>query len=210
MRTIKKIIFCLLFIGFNSCILFKKEINKPVTVCFADSPIIPTFSSTGITTKYIGSVTQEEIAISFLKNFNNEGSNTKNITLVKTEDNADFMVQLISLEISESSKTEKINDSKSPNNGQEVVLNTVQCSATFKLIKNSDKKRNLSTCNNIKSKTEKLKNNRDLGDLVFGTNKDRSEYSTKLLSDLICINLAEDVGRRVWVPITRRIAKNIK
>jgi len=210
MRISKYIILLITLIQFNSCVLFKKEISKPITICFIDTIISPRLSSSGITTKYIGMVSSEEISAGFLKNFISEGDNTTNVTLVKSEQNADFTLKFISLDISETSKTEKINDSKSPHNGQDVVLNTVECSASFKVIKNSDKKKDLMSCNNIKSRTEKLKNNRDLGDLLFGTNKNKTEYRTKLLSDRICLNLAEDVGRRIWVPITRRIAKNLK
>ncbi|MCE3260528.1 MAG: hypothetical protein K0S12_2169, partial [Bacteroidetes bacterium] len=94
-------------------------------------------------------------------------------------------------------------------NGMEIVLNSVECSAEFEITDTRNKSKKLLNCYNSKSRTEKLKNNRDAGDLIFGTNKDKTEYRTKLLSDNVCLNLTQDVGRRIWVPITRRISNNL-
>lgn len=207
MRIVYYIIIILLL---SSCTMFKKEISRPVTV-FVDQTIpLPYNSNNGIAVKYIGNVSDQAIGEGFMKNFLQEAGNTKNVTLVQDENNAEFTLKLISFDITENSKSETINDPKSPNNGQQVVLNSVDCSISYKLIINKNKNKNLMACSNIKSRSEKLKNNRDVGDLIFGTNKDRSQYRTKLMSDNICLNLAEDVGRRIWVPITRRIAKNLK
>lgn len=194
----------------SSCTIFKKEISRPVTVYVDQTTPLPHNNSNGIAVKYIGNVSDQAIGEGFMKNFLQEGANTKNVTLVQDENSAEFTLKLVSFDITENSKSETINDSKSPNNGQQVVLNSVDCSVSYKLILNKNKNKNLMTCSNIKSRSEKLKNNRDAGDLLFGTNKDRSQYRTKLMSDDICLNLAEDVGRRIWVPITRRIAKNLK
>lgn len=194
----------------SSCTIFKKEISRPVTVYVDQTAPLPHNNSNGIAVKYIGNVSDQAIGEGFMKNFLQEGANTKNVTLVQDENTAEFTLKLVSFDITENSKSETINDSKSPNNGQQVVLNSVDCSVSYKLILNKNKNKNLMTCSNIKSRSEKLKNNRDAGDLLFGTNKDRSQYRTKLMSDDICLNLAEDVGRRIWVPITRRIAKNLK
>lgn len=205
----KKISIIILIFFLSSCTAFKKEISKPVTVYTDQSTPMPNNRSNGISTKYIGNVSDQTIGEGFMKNFLQEAGNTKNVSLVQDESNADFTLKLISFDITENSKTETINDSKSPLNGQQVVLNSVDCSVTYKLINNKNKKKDLMACSNIKSRSEKLKNNRDAGDLLFGTNKDKTQYRTKLMADNICLNLAEDVGRRIWVPITRRIAKNL-
>lgn len=158
----------------------------------------------------MGLVSDEEISNGFISSLKNEGGITHNVTMVDDETKADYTLNVVLLQITEGSKTEIIDDPKSPYNGQHVILNTVDCSATIKVVDNKNKSVNLQECRNTKSKSEDLKNNRNAGDLLFGTNKDRTEYRTKLLSEKICLNLAEDVGRRVWVPITKRIAKNIK
>jgi hypothetical protein len=193
----------------SSCTLFKKEIHKNVTVFIQSYPTVPTYNTSEFVVKYFGNVSDDAICEGFSKNFIAEAERTNNVTIVKTEEEAQFTLSLLSFEITESSKNETINDDKSPFNGQQIVLTTIDCTASYKLIDNSNKNKNLSACSNTKSRSEKLKNNRDVGDLVFGSNKDKTQYRTKLLSDDIYLTLAEDVGRRIWVPITKRISKNL-
>jgi len=211
MKTFKRIvlIFICLF-GLYACTLFKKSISKPVIVAMPDTSVPVKINSTAFNSKYVNSLSQEQLASDFLKNFESEAKITRNVTFQNVESGADFVVKIISLNITESSKIEKISDEKSPYNGQEMVLNTIDCSTEVEItdIKKGNKK--LSNCYNSKSRSEKLKNNRDLGDLIMGSNKDHTNYRTKLLQDDICNELAKDVGRRVWVPISRRIAKAIK
>lgn len=211
MKTFKRIvlIFICLF-GLYACTLFKKSISKPVIVAMPDTSVPVKINSTAFNSKYVNSLSQEQLASDFLKNFESEAKITRNVTFQNVETGADFVVKILSLNITESSKVEKISDEKSPYNGQEMVLNTIDCSTEVEItdIKKGNKK--LSNCYNSKSRSEKLKNNRDLGDLIMGSNKDHTNYRTKLLQDDICNELAKDVGRRVWVPISRRIAKAIK
>jgi len=210
MQKNKIILFkCAVLFLFSTCTVFKKEIKKPVTVA-----LMGTFSASikqnAPYIKYANVHSTEEITIAFLKNFESEANTTKNVTFKFNDESADFTLTITSLEITESSKIETINDSKSPYNGQQIELNTVDCSVQIAIINTKNKTKHLMDCSNIKSRSEKVKNNRDLGDLITGSNKDNTKYRTKLLSDNICVNLAEDVGRRVWVPITRRISKNLK
>ena len=208
MKKLLKLFATLLLIG--GCTVFKKSIPKPVTVYFDNNAIMPEYNTIGAHVKYVGLVPDDQIANGFMDNFISEGKLTTNVTLVEKEDKADFTLKIQSLTISENSKTETITDPKSNYNGQEVMLNSVECTARVKVINNKNKTKNLMICSNSKIRSEKVKNNRDLGDLVTGGNKDHTQYRTKLLSDEICLHLAKDVGRRVWVPITRRIAKNLK
>jgi hypothetical protein len=160
--------------------------------------------------KYANVHSTEEITHAFLKSFESEANLTKNVSFKLNDESADFLLTVKVLDISESSKLETINDSKSPYNGQQIELNSIDCSVQIAIVNTKNKTKHLMDCSNIKSRSEKVKNNRDLGDLITGSNKDHTQYRTKLLNDNICINLAEDVGRRVWVPITRRISKNLK
>jgi hypothetical protein len=207
----RKLFYIFLLASFlPACTVFKKSISKPVTVFVDTKPVMPGYSTLGAYVKYVGNVSDDRIAQGFMDNFLSEGRSTTNVTLVNDPATADFTLELISFDVSERSNSETISDPKSSYNGQSVMLNSVEVSATFKVINNKNKDKKLMSCSNSKIRTEKYKNNRDLGDLVTGTNKDHTKYHTKLLSDDICLNLAQDVGRRVWVPITRRIAKNLK
>jgi hypothetical protein len=46
--------------------------------------------------------------------------------------------------------------------------------------------------------------------LLSGTNKDNSIYRTKLMPAEIGLTLTQDVGRRIWVPITKKLSKKQK
>jgi len=204
---LKKIsLILLVMITLQTCTLFKKGISKPVVIAFADRSVPITISSTAFNAKYTVNLSEWGLTENFLKGFDSEAKFTKNVTVVSEENNADYILRVTSLKITESSKVEKISDEKSPYNGQEMVLNTIDVSVDVEITNAKDKTKKLSTCSNTKSRSEKMKNNRDVGDLIMGTNKDHTNYRTKLLDDNICNNLSEDVGRRIWVPITRRIA----
>lgn len=193
-------------ITLQTCTLFKKGISKPVTIAMPDRSVPVNISSTALNAKYTVNLSEAGLTENFLKGFDNEAKFTKNVTIVSEEANADYILKVVSLKIVESSKVEKISDEKSPYNGQEMVLNTIDVTAEVEITNAKDKSKKLNGCSNTKSRSEKLKNNRDVGDLIMGTNKDHTNYRTKLLDDGICNNLSEDVGRRIWVPITRRIA----
>lgn len=204
------LIVALFFVGFFACTLFKKNISKPVIIAMPDITAIITVNTTAFNAKYIVNLSNDEVLKQFLIGFDSEAKITKNVTFKNEEEGSDFIVKIKSITITESSKVEKISDEKSPYNGQEVVLNMVACAAEIEIINTKNKTKKLSSCFNTKSRSEKLKNNRDIGDLISGGNKDHTTYRSKLLSDDICIKLSEDVGRRIWVPISRRIAKTQK
>lgn len=210
MRFLKIILMSALIVsGFNTCTILKKDITKPVVLAMPDKSIDVTVNSTAFNTKYSNNLSKEDLADQFLENFEREAEITTNVTLTNDEKGSDFIIKVKSLTINETSKTETVNDEKSPYYGQEIVLNTIECSAEVEIINTKDKTKTLKNCYNSKIRSEELKNNRDLVDLVVGTNRDHTSYRTKLLADDICINLAGDVGQRIWVPITRRIAKAI-
>lgn len=194
----------------NACTLFKKGISKPVTISISDSTFLAEKNAKANYIKYLDLQSPERLTSAFLKGFKSEAAITKNVSLKFNDDNADFILKVKRLVISESSKLETISDPKSPFNGQQVELNVVESSVTIEIIDTKNKTKKLMDCFNSKDRTEKLKNNRDIGDLITGTNKDNTQYRTKLLSDNICLNLSEDVGRRIWVPLTRRIVKALK
>jgi hypothetical protein len=199
----------LLSISFQSCILFKKKVTKPVVINVVKDQAIVLIESNLPYTKYIQAYKQDSIFLKFMKGFNFEASFTSNVTLVfNEEDKASYTLLIKKIIVNESSSVETINNEKSEFNGKQVELHRVNCSAEVELIKLSDSKQLPIVCKNNKDKTEKIKNSRDISDLISGSNKDNTIYRTKLLSSDVGMDLAEDVGKRIWVPITRKLAKN--
>ncbi len=196
----------LLAINFNSCTAFKKNISKPVTIALPDTLFNAAISSTAQYTKYTTTITSQQAVSAFLKGFIFEAKNTPNVTLLFGTDKADYVLRLKYLKIEESSKTEKINDTKSPYNGMEALLNVVSVTGEFEITETRNPTKKLNPCSNNKQRSESETSNRNLDDLITGANKDHTKYHTKTLSDNIATSLSEDVGRRIWVPITRRIA----
>jgi hypothetical protein len=209
MRTIKSLIIICLAAFINSCILFKKEIPKPVVIKIITPENFATVQMNANYSKYVSGDAAYYQA-QFLNGFMNEAKITKNVTIDNNALNPDFILEIKKITVTESDFTQTVNDAKSENNGKEYLLNKVECYGEVDCIDGKTNKKIGMSCTNVKSKQEKLKNNRNLGDLISGTNKDRSTYRQKLLSDDIARQLTDDVGRRVWVPISKRIKKSLK
>lgn len=201
---------CFAVILLNHCTLFKKKIDQPVVVALSDTTFVAFIHSTALNSKYTSTITPQEVISYFMKGFKSEAKITPNVKLQFSEGGADYILKFKNLEVIETSTTQVINDPKSKYNGQEVVLNTVDVKADLEISSSKDPSKKLNDCSNSKQRQESETNNRNIDDLISGTNKDRSLYRTKLLNDHIALTLSEDVGRRIWVPITRRVAKTLK
>jgi hypothetical protein len=210
MRLCIKTLVCLsgLFL-INACTLFKKEITKPLIVSMSDTSFNVLVTSTADYMKYSATYSKEQIAKAFLIGFKHEASITKNVSLQFDDAGADFIVKVKMLTITESTRSDTIKNPKSPYNGQMVRLNVLESRADLEVTDVKHHKA-LGDCTNSKSRSEKETNNRSLDELVAGTNKDNTQYRTKLLDNDICLTLTQDVGRRIWMPLTRRMAKAIK
>jgi hypothetical protein len=203
-RIFSGFILCILVLG--NCTLFKKQIVKPTVIALPDTLFVASTVSTVSFAKYLDHATVQQYARAFLKSFKGEAAITKNITLTYSEANADFILKVKSLTLKESSRLERITDPKSMYNGREIELNSVECSAVLEIEDVKNKTKKLNNCTNSKTRSEQFTNNRNLDDLVNGANRNNTNYRTKLLDDNICLNLSGDVGRRIWTPVTRRIA----
>ena len=62
-------------------------------------------------------------------------------------------------------------------NGQQVVLNSVDVKAYFEIVNKITLKKMMG-CYNNKQRAESETNNRNLDDLIAGTNKDKTQYRT--------------------------------
>ncbi len=195
---------------FSSCTLFKKEISKPVTVKIISPKEPCTIQLQAGFPKYVNTINEEVYRQKFITSLIEEGKLTKNVTIVDGSLNADILLEIKNITITESDFAETVNDEKSPMNGQQFYLNKVECSALVNCVDARTGKQIGMSCSNTKLRQEKLKNSRDLGDLITGQNKDHTTYRQKLLRDDIAQDLCSDVGRRIWVPITKRIKKHQK
>ena len=194
----------------SACTLFKKKIEKPIVISYSDQSLQVIINNTASFVKYTPYSSKEKLSQVFLESFKKEAAITPNITFSNDPATADYILNLKSITITESSAMQKIDDPKSPYNGQSIELNSVNCGANIEIINVKHKEEKPLECYNDKKRSEQFTNNRDLSDLINGTNKDKALYHTKLMSDSICMHLSSDVERRIWMPITRKLEKEIK
>lgn len=209
MKQLKYFIVLLLVFSLKACTIFKKEIKKPVVVKIVAPQDYTTLNTSVNYLKYV-TAGSGDYQNKFMENLISEGKITKNVTINNESLDPDFIIEVKGLSITETEFSQTVNDAQSPYNGQTFFLNKVEASCNVIVLNAKTNKQIGLNCSNIKSREEKLKNNRSLGDLVVGTNKDRKTYREKNLRDDIALDLASDVGRRIWVPITRRIRKGLK
>lgn len=210
MKQLKHFILILIAIGLSQCTLFKKEIKKPVVVKIVAPENYAITSINANYPKYVDANAQNQYQSKFIENLISEGKLTKNITIDNETLTPDYIIEIKNLTISESDFSQTVSDAKSEFNGQTFLLNKVEASCDVICLDAKTNKQIGFGCGNTKSRQEKVKNNRTLGDLVVGSNKDRKTYREKTLRTDIALDLAGDVGRRVWVPITKRIRKSLK
>ena len=200
---IPAIIFCALML--NSCYL-GKNIDKPVTVFLDLSEFKTNTVVYAQVAQYLNYATEQEYRTGFLNSLSNEATFSKNVTIVYAQP-ADYTLKLTYFEVNESENKETVNDASSPYNGQTYYLSSVQAKATFDILK-GDKK--LDSYTAYADKSEKLKNNQSLVQLMTGTNKDNTQYREKLLQDDVCKDMAGKCGRRTWNLFTQKLAKKMK
>ncbi len=210
MKQLKKFILILAAIAFSQCTLFKKDIKRPVVVKIVAPENYANTSINANYPKYVDANAQNQYQSKFIENLISEGKITKNITIDNESTSPDYIIEVKSLTINETDFSQTVSDAKSEFNGQTFLLNKVEASCNVICLDAKTNKQIGFGCGNTKSRQEKIKNNRTLGDLVVGSNKDRKTYREKTLRTDIAIDLAGDVGRRVWVPITKRIRKSLK
>lgn len=141
----------------------------------------------------------------------NELKNTLiNYNLNETDkENCDFTLVITKLNISETISTETIDDSESDYNGQTYDISNCSVSAYFTLYK-GNRLKEITKNHAYSTKDEKITNNRNLGDYIFGDNKDNKTYRYKGLPDDILLTLSQKAGRRTVGKITKKINKEIK
>ncbi len=195
----------ILIILLNGCYIgkpLKENTNLYIEASFETS-VNNTFGN-----KYSDKLKWNDYKNAFMSGLKSEGSyynlEASDVKLQKV----DFTLVIKSFSVSESSHSETVNDEKSPYNGKSFELSSLDASSTFVLYK-GNKETLLGEWSTSANKDEKISNNRNFGDYVFGTNKDNSDYRYKELKDDICVDLSEKCGKHVIAKITRKISKHL-
>lgn len=203
-----KYIFFVLFVN-SSCMLFKKEINSPVTLVVDDKSLRVEFSKSSSGGTYLERCNDHSILNNFYKGFNEELSRTNNVT-VRFNENAEnnkYVLVLKKMIAEERDVYSNVKDGDIEINGIVLVEFTMRIIAELRVKGQVEK---IYSINILESKEEKYTNKKGLGDYDYGISKDGKQYRYKRLNDYICNKSAEKLGQRIWVPITRKIAKNQK
>jgi hypothetical protein len=130
-----------------------------------------------------------------------------NLIVVESEaEIVDYTLVVFSMEVKESLSSETVSDEKSPYNGQSFEVSNCTVSAILELYK-GDMGDPIDDFSVSADKEEKLTNHRNLGDYIFGQNKDNSTYRYKELPDDIFLNLSNKCGERTCARVTAKITK---
>jgi len=157
--------------------------------------------------KYSDKLKWNDYRAAFMSGLKSEGNYYNLEAVDNNSQHPDFTIVIKSFSVNESSHSETVSDEKSPYNGKSFDLSSLDASSSFVLYK-GNKETLLGEWSTSANKDEKISNNRNFGDYIFGANKDNSEYRYKELKDDICIDLSEKCGKHVIAKITRKISKN--
>lgn len=125
-------------------------------------------------------------------------------------DNAapEFMVEIISLDLTESTKLDTVKDVKSKDNGLVRELTQAGLKTHGTVTRTSDSATHKWEAD--KDKNESLTNNRSLEQIIEGKNKDNTVYREKAFSDDEFLTQSGVCGRRAAVRIAHEIGKILK
>ncbi|GAB5417225.1 MAG: hypothetical protein Crog4KO_20910 [Crocinitomicaceae bacterium] len=190
---------------FSGCYVnLKSKIDREVKVEISGNvPVI--VSNTGNST-FSSYMTQEQYVEKFLEGVRGELSGTENVVIVET--GGEFRITFDQLQVTETTKTEKVDDTESDDHGKEFELTTLNFSASGKVVRVSDGSSESWTA--YKDKSEDLTSSRSAGQVLTGDNKDKTEYREKTFDSGTAEDLTRKTGRRSGVVIVRDIGKLIK
>lgn len=190
---------------FSGCYVnLKSKIDREVKVEISgDVPVI--VSNTG-NSNFSTYMTQEQYVAKFLEGVNSELNGTENVVIVAT--GGEYRITFDKVSVTESTKTEKVNDTESDDHGKEFELTTLSFVATGKVHRVSDGSSESWTAN--KDKDEDLTSSRSAGQVITGDNKDKTEYREKEFDSGTAEDLTRKTGRRSGVVIVRDIGRLMK
>lgn len=203
----KTLIACFFICFLHSCYVprgFQKPIAIRVTSDF-NCELKPMVAQP----QYLYYKTADEYRNAFVEALKNQSGYSQNVTVVSDTAKADYILKITYLSLSESDRNETVNDTKSSDNGSTYVLASCDGNATYEWY---DAQTGAKICANEASatKSEKVTNNRNLVQLVSGTNKDHTQYRQKMLSDDACEDVARTCGRHTWSAASAKLARYLK
>ena len=158
-------------------------------------------------TKYLDYTNAEAYMDAYIKGLKNELQSMGVKIIENTIDKAHFTLVITHFSLTESMDVKTVDDASSPYHGQTYALHKCDADAKFELYTNNKK---VSSGYAGVSKEEKLSNKRNMGDYIFGGNRENTEYRHKGLSENIFLDLSQRCGRRTAARITKKITKLYK
>lgn len=151
---------------------------------------------------FITNYTTNEYRNKFIEGLKGELSYSKiNIN----SNQAKYHIEITEIKVIETQKEEVIDDPDSPDNGKKYLLSSADLEANG-FVKNLETGKTVNWTA-YKDKDEKATNNRSLGQIIIGTNKDETEYREKQFADNTILILTNKLGRRSGVRIAKAIGK---
>ena len=207
MKSLLKIIAVALPLSllFSGCYVnLKSKINREVKVEISGNvPVV--ISNTG-NSNFTTYMTQDQYVAAFLQGIKSELGGTENVIIV--ESGGEFLITFDQVEVKETTKVEKINDTNSDDHGKEFELTTLNFAATGKVQRISDGSTRSWTA--YKDKSESTTSSRSAGQVITGDNKDKTEYREKAFDSGTAEDLMEKTGRRSGVVVVRDIGQLLK
>lgn len=188
----------------NSCYSnINKQLEREVHVTINGLPPI-SINNTGTST-FTGSYTEDQLIAKFIEGMESEFQGSK---IIIDDVNPEFTISFSEFTIDESTKAETVNDSLSENHGDIFELTTLDLTGKGSVVRVSDGVSYSWYAN--KNKDEKVTSLRSAGQVVTGSNKDKTEYREKTLNSDAASDLSFKCGRRSGASIVKEIFKSLK
>ncbi len=203
---LKLIVFALPFtMLLSGCYVnLKSKIDREVKVEISGNvPVV--VSNTG-NSNFSTYLTQEQYVEAYIRGLKSELGGTENVIIV--ESGGEFLITFDQLKVTETTATEKINDTDSEDHGKEFELTTLNFAASGKVQRVSDGSTRSWTA--YKDKSENTTSSRSAGQVLTGDNKDKTQYREKEFDSGTAEDLTQKTGRRSGVVIVRDIGQLLK
>jgi len=198
----KKIVIVAIAIILTSCYM-SKSIERDVHVRI-DSNLPVSVINNG-NSKFSEAFNEAEYQEKFMTGLKSEFTTSK---VIPDNVNPEFEIKFSEFIITESTKTETVNDSTSDDHGKQYELTSLVLKASGTVVRLKDGVSYNWSAN--KDKSEKVTSLRSGGQMVTGQNKEKNEYREKDFSTTESGDLAQKCGRRSGASIVKEIIRALK
>ena len=147
---------------------------------------------------FTDNVPEDTLKMKFLEGMSAEFKTSR---VIVDNNHPEFIVSISSLQITESTKTQTVDDSTSNDNGKKFELSKLEFSAEGTIKKLSDP---------AEYKEEKLTSLQSMGQAITGQNKDMNEYREKEFEENEAALLSWNCGRRSGNSVVRELIKSLE